>query len=538
MTNLTDLTEWHALQAQSHAIASQHLRQLFENDPQRVAHFSISACDLLLDYSRNLITPTILSSLCNLAKARGLKEAMLEQFTGRSINNTENRPALHSALRDFSNEPLFVNNKDIKQEVHTTLAQMQHFVTQIHQQKWVGVTGKPIKHIVNIGIGGSYTGPKMAVHALKAFAVTDLKFHFLASVDRSQLDDLWSEINPEQTLFILSSKSFTTIETLTNAKTAMQWMRARFGDEVIAKHFVAVTAKSELAHEFGIPDVNIFPIWEWVGGRYSIWSAIGLPLMLLVGVKGFNNFLNGAFAMDQHFLHTDFQHNLPVILGLLGVWYTNFFNANAHAIIPYSHRLRYLIPYLQQADMESNGKSIDRLGNAPAYNTGPVIFGEEGVIGQHAYHQLLHQGKHFIPADFILVGSEEQDEHYQVLIASALSQAQALMQGKTWTEAKTELLAKQIPEPFATKLAHHQVIPGNKPCNILVMKQLNPKTLGTLIALYEHKIFVQGIIWGINSFDQWGVELGKQLLPGIMRYLQDNVSDAALTQVIQYLKKE
>lgn len=536
MTNLTDLTEWHRLEIESRVISSQHLRHLFTNNPNRVEQFSATACDIFLDYSRNLITPTILSRLCDLANARGLKDAMLAQFTGRIINNTENRPALHSALRDLSNEPLYVNNNDIKPQIHATLAQMRRFVTQIHQDKWLGVTGKPIKHIVNIGIGGSYTGPKMCVHALKPFAVTDLKFHFLASVDRGQLDDLWTEINPEQTLFILSSKSFTTIETLTNAKTVIHWMKARLGEGVMAKHFVAVTAKAALAQEFGIRAENIFAIWDWVGGRYSIWSAIGLPLMLLVGIQGFNEFLSGANAMDKHFLQADFANNLPVILGLLGVWYTNFFNSNVQAIIPYSHRLRYLIPYLQQADMESNGKSVDKFGKASVYNTGPVIFGEEGVIGQHAYHQLLHQGNHYIPADFILVGSEEQDEHYQVLIASALSQAQALMQGKTWSEAKAELIARNIPDPIACELAHHQVISGNKPSNILVLKQLNPKTLGALIALYEHKIFVQGIIWGINSFDQWGVELGKQLLPGIMANLQDGLTDTGLSQIIQHLK--
>lgn len=522
MTNLTDLKEWQALGKHHKTIATQHMRDWFAQDPERFNRYSLHACDILLDYSRNLINSHTLDLLFSLAKATHLKSKIEAQFSGASINTTENRAVLHTALRDLTPGTLEINGVNVKQDIADALQRLEKFVDQIHQQKWLGVTGKPIKTIVNIGIGGSYMGPKMCVTALKDFAVSKLSFHFISSIDKTQLETIFQQINPEETLFIISSKSFNTIETLTNANTIMHRLKTQWGDAAIKHHFVAVTAAKQKAMALGIPSDQIFPVWDWVGGRYSIWSAIGLPLMLQIGPHRFREFLSGGFEMDQHFKTADFTQNMPVILALLGIWYRNFFDANVSAIIPYDHSLRYLIAYLQQADMESNGKSVDRNGKSPAYGTGPVLFGEEGVIGQHAYHQLLHQGTHYIPADFILSGKSDPDDHHQaVLVASALSQAQALMAGKSWSCARAELMAKNYSEQAAADLAHHQVIPGNKPSNIIFLNRLTPKTLGSLIAIYEHKIFVQGVIWDINSFDQWGVELGKQLLPEILHYLQD-----------------
>lgn len=540
MTNLTKSTEWQALSDHQQHVHNIRLRDLFAQNPQRFKYFSLQACGLLLDYSRNLINETTINLLTELAKSRGLKEKIIAQFEGAPINTTEHRPVLHTALRDHTSKAIYVNGHDIKSDIQQALNKMAQFTDAIQQEKWLGITGKPIKHIVNIGIGGSYTGPMMATIALKDFAKNDLQFHFLATIDKVQLDETLKQIEPEQSLFIISSKSFNTIETLTNAKTILEWMQNQYGNDVVKYHFVAVTAAADKAKKFGIPENNIFPLWSWVGGRYSLWSAIGLPLMLMLGETGFRDFLAGAHEMDLHFLTAEFKYNMPVLLALLSIWYTNFFNASVQAIIPYAHRLRYFVPYLQQADMESNGKGVDLAGVEPNYATGPVLFGEEGVIGQHAYHQLLHQGRHFIPADFIVVGNGGKSEtHHDVLIASALSQAQALMRGKTIEEAKSELLAKNIPEKVAAELAHHQAIPGNKPTNIIYMQELTPKTLGALIALYEHKIFVQGAIWDINSFDQWGVELGKQLLPNILNALQgeQNVKlDVATTELIKLLR--
>jgi glucose-6-phosphate isomerase len=540
MTKLTQIPEWQTLKSHYNQLKSTTLRELFAQDKQRFAHFSQTACGLLLDYSRNLITPDTLDALIKLGEARELKRHIQAQFSGENINNTERRPALHTALRDFSTKPLVVNGKDVKVEITAALKALRAFTDRIHNKQWLGATGKPIKHIVNIGIGGSYTGPMMAITALQPYAVSDLNFHFLASVDEAQVHELLAKLDLAETLCIISSKSFTTIETLTNARTVIGKLRDQLGTQAIARHVVAVTAAKQKAEEFGILAENIFPLWEWVGGRYSVWSAIGLPLMLQLGTAGFDSFLAGAHEMDQHFIHADFKHNMPVILALLGIWYNNFFDSHLQAIIPYAHRLRYFIAYLQQADMESNGKAVDSQGHPVDYATGPVIFGEEGVIGQHAYHQLLHQGNHFIPTDFIVVDAGiAANPHQDVLLASALSQAQALMCGKTQAEARKELEAKGFAPDEIDFLSAHQVIPGNKPSNIICMHKLTPKILGSLLALYEHKIFVQGVIWGINSFDQWGVELGKQLLPGIMQSFSTQASttlEPSLAELIHYFR--
>lgn len=521
MKKLTDFPAWQTLEEHQKTLVSAQIRELFMADPKRADRFTIQSGQISLDYSRNRMTAQTVKHLIDLAETCQLRNKIDALFSGQRINFTERRPALHTALRDKGQTPIWHNGSNIGNDIATTLKQLQTFVRDVHQGHKRGVTGKVFKHIVNIGIGGSYTGPMMAVNALKDFAISSLKIHFISGVDRSQLQEVWEQIEPETTLFIVSSKSFTTLETLTNTKTIMRLMTEQFGIDVIGTHFVAVTAAKQKAIDFGITEENIFPIWDWVGGRYSLWSAIGLPLMLSIGNEHFNDFLEGAYEMDMHFKNSPFNENLPVILGLMGIWNGNFLNARAHVIAPYSYRLRYIIPYLQQADMESNGKQIDIHGQSIPYQTGPVIFGEEGCNAQHTYNQLLHQGQHLIPVDFILVknSEHEEDDHHPLLLASGLSQSAAFLRGKTFAEAKQSLLNNGVSEEDADDLAVHQVIPGNKPHNLIFLERLTPHNLGALIAMYEHKIFVQGIVWGLNSFDQWGVELGKQLLPGILKTL-------------------
>lgn len=544
MKILTDMAEWEALNRHHHDLNGQQMRDWFTGDNTRFARFSLQSSGIFLDYSRNRIDHDTIALLCNLAHATGLRKKIDSLFSGLPINTSEKRPALHTALRDKGHQSVIVNGKNIAPIIAETYDKMQQLAAKIHDRKWLGTTGKPIRHIVNVGIGGSHLGPMMTTQALRDFAVADLQIHFISTIDKAHLNDVWAQIDPETTLFIVSSKSFTTLETTTNVNTIAARMTEKLGPDAIKKHFIAVTAATQKAIEFGIPEDQIFPIWDWVGGRYSIWSAIGLPLMLMIGSKQFDEFLAGAYEMDQHFQHTDFAANMPVLLALLGIWYTNFFGASTQAIIPYSHRLRHFISYLQQAEMESNGKNINLSGNGIRYATGSVIFGEEGNNGQHAYHQLLHQGQHLIPVDFILVGktSDDADNHHDdILLASGLSQAEALMRGKSYEEAFSMLLAANYAEQDAIELAHHQVTPGNRPSNILFLEKITPKNLGALIALYEHKIFVQGVIWNINSFDQWGVELGKQLLPNILQRVQgaksDEKSDAATAKLIHLFRK-
>lgn len=521
MKKITEFPEWQVLEEHQKSLISAQIRDLFNEDPKRSGRFTTQSGQISLDYSRNRMTAQTLKYLIDLAETCQLRSKIDALFAGQPINITERRPALHTALRDKDQTPIWHHGSNIANEVATTQKLLQTFVRQVHQGEWRGVTGKIIKHVVNIGIGGSYTGPMMAVNALKDFAISSLKIHFISGVDKSQLQEVWEQIDPETTLFIVSSKSFTTLETLTNTKTLLRLMTEKLGPQVINPHFIAVTAAKQKAVDFGIPKENIFPIWEWVGGRYSLWSAIGLPLMLSIGNENFADFLEGAYEMDMHFKNSPFNENIPVILGLMGIWNGNFLNARAHVIAPYSYRLRYLIPYLQQADMESNGKQTDIYGRPIQYQTGPVIFGEEGCHAQHTYNQLLHQGQHLIPVDFILIKNSElpEDDHHPLLLASGLSQSAAFLRGKTIAEAKQLLLKSGLSEDEAAELASHQVIPGNKPHNLLFLERLTPHSLGALIAMYEHKIFVQGIIWGVNSFDQWGVELGKQLLPGILKNL-------------------
>ncbi len=512
MKPITDTPAWQALAEHHAALISHHIHMRDD------ASASLSAAGITLDYSRHRINHETLTLLFKLAREAGLTEQIKALFRGDALNTTENRPALHTALRDLSSHPVLVNDTDIAKAIHQTRLKMADLTIRLHDGTLRGATGKPFQHIVNIGIGGSHTGPMMTVEALKDFATHALQFHFVSTVDPALLNDVLQKIDPETTLFIVSSKSFNTIETITNASRAAAWLTDKLGAAAVKQHFVAVTARPDLARQFGIADEHIFPLWDWVGGRYSIWSAIGLPLMLLIGPEQFNEFLQGANQMDKHFTASPPETNLPVMLGLLGIWYINFFNATIHAIIPYAYRLRHLIPYLQQAIMESNGKCVTKSGHALSYATCPVIIGQEGCEGQHTYHQLLHQGTAFIPADFILIRQPHHpadQTHQDLLLASALSQAEALRAGKTKNTAHAELL-HTIPADQADELAAHLVIPGNKPSTLLILNQLTPATLGSLLALYEHMIFVQGVIWNINSFDQWGVELGKSLLPAML----------------------
>jgi glucose-6-phosphate isomerase len=517
-TNITELPEWKALETHHQQIAATPMQDWFDADPERFARLSLHFNEIFLDYSKNRITSETLSLLIQLAKAAGLRSKIEELFTGKAVNFTEGRAALHTALRDQSTTPLSLNGQDIKADINNALQQINAFIRQVHSGEWRGSTGKPVRDIINIGIGGSHLGPLLGVNALSDYAVENLRCHFISNIDTVHVNEVLKQINPETSLFIISSKSFTTLETTTNANTLKAWLQTKIPDKNINKHFVAVTAAAAKAQAFGIPDEQIFPVWDWVGGRYSIWSSIGLPLALLIGEENFLEFLRGAHDMDEHFRHTDFEFNMPVIMALLGIWYINFFAANNHAIVPYSHQLTHLRTYLQQADMESNGKNISRDGMLLPYATGPIIWGEQGCNAQHAFHQLLHQGQHFIPVDFILVAKSHNDfaHHHDILVSSGLSQAQALLYGKSYEAALRELIDAGTESAAAEILARHKSIPGNKPSNLLFVNSITPRSLGALLALYEHKIFVQGGIWNINSFDQWGVELGKQLLPRIL----------------------
>lgn len=543
MQKLTELKEWLALSAHFNTIATHRMQDWFDSDPERFARFSIKQDGIFLDYSKNRITAETIQLLCDLAEARKLRTHIKRLFQGDTVNNTENRPALHTALRAPNTDALWVNGHNIMQDIHETLARMRVFTTQVRDKTWRGATNQPIRHIVNIGIGGSHLGPMMATHALADFKTPELECHFISNVDSAHLHEVLKQIDPETTLFIISSKSFTTLETMTNAKTVRQWLQQRLNLEDISAHFVAVTAAPQKALAFGIAPDNIFPLWDWVGGRYSIWSACGLPLALLIGMDHFCEFLAGAHAMDKHFQEAEFANNMPVILALLGIWYINFFAAKHHAVIPYSHHLNYFRTHLQQLDMESNGKNITQQGTALDYLTGPVILGEQGCNAQHAFHQLLHQGQHFIPVDFILVGQHQGDfsHHQDILVGSGLSQAQALMKGKSYTQAFDETKTHHSLEERELT-ARHKVIPGNRPSNTLFLTHISPYNLGALLALYEHKTFVQGAIWHINPFDQWGVELGKHLLPSILNDLTttdwqtNSTYDSSTHGLIQFYK--
>ncbi|QSP95950.1 glucose-6-phosphate isomerase [Marinobacter salinisoli] len=542
--NPTSLPEWRALEQHRDALLSQPMKQLFENDPTRADRYFIEAAGLALDFSKNRLNGDTLEALMALAHSRGLDAKRAALLGGEAVNNTEHRPALHTALRQPVDTSVLVNGQNVVTEIHATLDRMEHFVSGVTEKSIVGYSGKAFTDIVSIGIGGSYLGPKLVCEALQPFQRNGIRCHFVANMDGTDICETLRKITPETTLFLVQSKSFRTQETLANSQVARQWFVARCGDEsAIAKHFIAVTANVAAAREFGIDEDHVFPMWDWVGGRYSLWSAIGLPIALTLGMAHFRALLAGAHAMDKHFAEAPLDQNLPVVMALLSVWYNNFWHADTHAVIPYDHYLRSLPDYLQQLDMESNGKGVDKQGQPVKTDTGPVIWGGTGSNGQHAYHQLIHQGTRLIPVDFIIPLKTHNPvaHHHADLFANCLSQSQAMMAGKSLGEARAELADTGLSAADIDRLAPHKVIPGNKPSNTLIMEQLTPETLGALIALYEHRTFVQGVIWGINSFDQWGVELGKQLgakiLPQLMGDRMNELdSDSSTNHLIRMFR--
>ena len=542
--DVTTLPAWQALQQHRAEMAGFSMREAFAADTRRYQRFSLDSCGLLLDYSKNLIDERGLELLIQLAEQAGLQESIANLFNGEQVNASEGRAALHTALRSPIGRRLLVDGHDIIPEVHRVLNQVTELVSRIHSGLWRGYSEKPIKEVVNIGIGGSFLGPQLVSEALRPFTQRGVRCHYLANIDGSEFRELTARLDPETTLFIVSSKSFGTLETLKNTLAARDWYLAMGGpEEQLHRHFIAVTSNRKAAIEFGIGEENIFPMWDWVGGRYSLWSAICLPIALAIGVSNFKELLAGAYAMDQHFTQAPLAENMPVLMALLGIWYTNFWGAQSHAILPYDHYLRNFTKHLQQLDMESNGKSVRQDGSELNIATGPIIWGGVGCNGQHAYHQLLHQGRLLVPADFIVpVNSYNPlSDHHQWLFANCLSQAQALMQGKTREEAEAELRAKGMPEAEVQRLAPHKVIPGNRPSNILVMNRIAPFELGALVALYEHKVFVQSAIWGINAFDQWGVELGKEMGKEVYQrltgQLDSSASDASTQGLIAHFRE-
>ena len=523
-------------------INSKNMKQLFAEDPERFEKFTILFDDILLDYSKNRINDTTIALLVQLAKECKLDEAITAMYHGEAINQTENRPVLHIALRNQSNTPILVEGKDVMPEVNRVLEKMKSFSEKVISGEWKGYTGKAITDVVNIGIGGSDLGPVMVTEALKAYK-NHLNMHFVSNIDGTHMAETLKGVNPETTLFLVASKTFTTQETMTNARTARSWFLEKgAAEEDIAKHFAALSTNSKDVAAFGINTDNMFEFWDWVGGRYSLWSAIGLPIALSLGFDKFEELLKGAHATDQHFESTPFEKNIPVILGLLGVWYINFFNAETQAILPYDQYMHRFAAYFQQGDMESNGKHVDRNGNEVDYETGPVIWGEPGTNGQHAFYQLIHQGTRLIPCDFIAPAQSLNPigEHHPILLSNFFAQTEALMNGKTEEQIHQELSADGKSAEEIAKLAPFKVFEGNRPTNSFLLKKITPYSLGSLIAMYEHKIFVQGIIWNIFSFDQWGVELGKQLAKSILPELkgdeQVNTHDASTNGLINQYK--
>jgi glucose-6-phosphate isomerase len=519
MSTLTETKAWTALAAHQEEIAGTHMRDLFAADPDRFRDLSIEMDDLLFDYSKHRITKRTLQLLFDLAKEAGLDEAKERMFSGEAINFTEGRPVLHVALRNRSKRPILVSGKDVMPLVDAELAKMKRFANAVQSGEWRGHTGRTITDVVNIGIGGSDLGPVMVTEALRPYWKGALGVHFVSNVDGTHLAEVLKRTNPETTIFTVASKTFTTQETLMNARSARAWLVQSLGSEAaVAKHFVALSTNAKEVAAFGIDTKNMFEFWDWVGGRYSLWSAIGLSIACVIGMDAFEELLSGAHEIDEHFRTQPIERNIPAIMGLLGVWYHNFFGAHTHAILPYDQYLHRFPAYFQQGDMESNGKSVDRDG-APItdYGTGPVIWGEPGTNGQHAFYQLIHQGTRIIPADFIAAVESHNPlgEHHTTLLANFFAQTEALMRGKTRAEVEDELRAQNVPADRIAALAPHKCFSGNRPTTSILIQKLTPRALGRLIALYEHKIFTQGIIWRINSFDQWGVELGKQLAKAI-----------------------
>ena len=523
MANLTQSSVWQALLKHKKQTESIQMRDLFAQDKNRFNDFHLRFNDILLDYSKNRINKETMSLLMDLAKQSGLKDWIEKMFSGEKINHTEDRAVLHTALRNRSDTPVYVDGKDIMPEVRSELEKMREYSDSIRSGQWLGYSGKAIIDIVNIGVGGSDLGPVMVSEALTPYRKVGLRVHFVSNVDPSHICNTLRDLDPERTLFIVSSKSFTTQDTIMNAHTARDWLMENSHNELaVEKHFIAVAANVEAATEFGINEENIFKMWDWVGGRYSLWSSIGLSVAIYIGMDRFESLLQGAYEMDEHFRNAPFEENLPVILALLGVWYNNFYDAESHVLLPYDQHLHRFPAYFQQGDMESNGKSITRDGEKVDYATGPIIWGELGITGQHAFYQNLHQGTHLVPADFIVPidSLNPVGDHHLVLLANFFAQTRTLMTGKNEKEARDELAAEGYSAEDIERLYSSRLMPGNKPSNTILLKALTPKSLGSLIALYEHKIFTQGIIWQINSYDQPAVELGKKVAANIYNDLR------------------
>ncbi len=532
MAQLSSLPEWKSLQQHFFIVRDTTMRELFDENPQRFdefsLHFKFRANEILVDFSKHRITDETLDMLVSLAQWRGVAAMRDAMFAGEEINLTERRAVLHVALRNRSGKPILHKGKDIMPDILGVLARMKTFVSEVRSGKRRGFKGRTFTNIVNIGIGGSDLGPKMVCEALKHYGKRNVSVHFVSNVDGTHIAETLKRCKPDNTLFIIASKTFTTQETMTNAQTAREWFLAGGGTEAdVAKHFVAVSTNASAVKQFGIDTANMFEFWDWVGGRFSLWSAIGLPIALAVGFDKFEQLLAGAHAMDEHFRTTKLEKNIPVILALLDVWYTNFFHAESHAILPYDEYLRYLPAFLQQGEMESNGKSVQRDGRQVDWQTNEIIWGEAGTNGQHAFYQLIHQGTKLIPCDFIAPAISHNctdvrnNDHHKKLLSNFFAQTAALMQGKSADEVIDELEQGGISAENLEALLPHKIFDGNKPTTTILCKQINPFTLGALIAMYEHKIFVKGVIWNVNSFDQWGVELGKQLANQILPELQD-----------------
>jgi glucose-6-phosphate isomerase len=523
MANLTELPAWQKLSAHHAQVAGVHMRDLFAQDPERFERFSVRFGDLLFDYSKNRVTAETMTLLFELARACELAEKTEAMFSGEKINRTENRAVLHTALRNRSNRPVLVDGEDVMPEVNRVLGKMRSFSERVRSGEWLGCTGKPITDVVNIGIGGSDLGPKMVCRALQPYAQPGLNAHFVSNVDSSDLVETLKRVSPETTLFLVASKTFTTQETMANAQSARAWFLDHIQDEsAIRSHFAAISTNTEAVSRFGIDPQNMFEFWDWVGGRYSLWSAIGLSIALYIGMDRFEELLAGGHAVDEHFRGAPLEGNIPVIMALLGLWYNNFFGAESYAVLPYDQYLEFLPSYLQQADMESNGKGVTLGGQPVTYETGPIVWGQPGTNGQHAFYQLIHQGTKLIPCDFLAAAQSHNplSEHHPLLISNFLAQTEALMRGRTTEEARAELASSGLSGEALETTAASKTFPGNRPTNSFFYTKLTPTLLGSLIALYEHKIFTQGIIWGINSYDQMGVELGKQLAKVILPELK------------------
>ena len=521
-----------------------HMKDLFASEPERFNRYHIRFDDILVDYSKNRITDETLKLLLELARESGVQKAMGDMFTGEKINETEDRAVLHIALRNRSNSPIYVDDQNVMPQVNAVLQKMEKFSEKIRSGGWKGYSGRRISDIVNIGIGGSDLGPVMVTEALRPYADGGVCVHFVSNIDATHLTETLKKLNPATTLFMIASKTFTTQETMTNALSAREWLLKEAGDQRhVARHFVALSTNAEKVEEFGIDRENMFEFWDWVGGRYSLWSAIGLSIACYIGFDNFSALLEGAHKMDRHFSEMPLEQNIPVILALIGIWYNNFFGAATEAILPYDQYMHRFPAYFQQGNMESNGKSTSRDGKRVDYQTGPIIWGEPGTNGQHAFYQLIHQGTKFVPADFLApaVSHNPLGEHHEILLSNFFAQTEALMNGKTSEEVDAELKAAGKSAPEIEKLTPHKIFTGNRPTNSILFKKLTPKTLGSLIAMYEHKIFVQGVIWNIFSFDQWGVELGKQLarriLPEIKNDAPVHSHDASTNGLINAFKE-